>query len=204
MARKTVSASVLKQEIRVFESLARKIRRRPDIPAGATAVQYGAAMRPLLWCMIIVSIIEVAVVELIVPWATLRWILVVLGIYGLIWVLGFAASLSVSPHTVSSAALRLRFGFFADITIPAEMLASACKNVSSGHRRTVEHTNDELAVAVMGYTDVAVTLTEPIVVDLGRKGMAEVSRVRFQADDPVGAVALINDIVAARTESPHG
>jgi hypothetical protein len=195
---------VIVELVHVFGSLARKIRRRPDVPAGATAVHYGGSMRPLLWCMIIVSIIEVAVVELIVPWPTLRWILVVLGVYGLIWVLGFAASLSVNPHTLSSASLRLRFGFFTTITIPAEMLASARKNVSGGHRHTVEHTDDELAVSVMGYTDVAVELTEPYVIDLGRKGTTEVSRVRFQTDDPAGAVALINEIVAARTALPRG
>jgi hypothetical protein len=202
MTRKTVS--VLKREIRVFGSLARKVRRRPDIPAGATALRYGAAMRPLLWCMIIVSIVEVGVVELIVPWATLRWILVILGVYGLIWVLGFAASFTVNPHTVSSAALRLRFAFLADITIPAELLASASRNVSGGHRHTVEPADGELALSVMGYTDVVVELTEPYAVDLGRKGTAQVSRVRFQADQPAEAVSLINTIVAARTDLPHG
>jgi hypothetical protein len=145
---------VIVELVHVFGSLARKIRRRPDVPAGATALQYGGSMRPLLWCMIIVSIIEVAVVEL--------------------------------------------------ITISAEMLASARKNVSGGHRHTVEHTDDELAVSVMGYTDVAVELTEPYVIDLGRKGTTEVSRVRFQTDDPAGAVALINEIVAARTALPRG
>src|SRR4051794_10284345 len=42
-------AFLLKQEFRVFGSLMRKIRRRPDLPAGATALTYGASMRPLLW-----------------------------------------------------------------------------------------------------------------------------------------------------------
>jgi hypothetical protein len=198
-----VVAFLVKQEFRVFGSLVRKIRRRPDIPAGATALPYGASMRPLLWCMIVVSIIEVAVVELIVPWPTVRWILVILGVYGLIWVLGFAASLSVQPHTLSPVALRLRFGFFADVAIPAELLVSARRNVTSGHRHTVDRRGDELAVSVMGYTDVAVELAEPYTVDLGRKGSAQVSRVQFQADDPAGAIAMINEIVALRSALPR-
>jgi hypothetical protein len=56
-----------------------------------TPLTYGGQLRPLLAGIAAVSVLEVAVVEIMAPWAWLRWTLLVVGVYGLIWVLGFTS-----------------------------------------------------------------------------------------------------------------
>ncbi len=65
----------LRHERRVLGCLVRALARRPDLPPGATPVRYAAAATPFLGGMLAVSVIELAV-----PWAWLRYPLLVLGV----------------------------------------------------------------------------------------------------------------------------
>lgn len=195
-----VVARLLRYEIQVWVALYRRLRRRPNIAPGATAFGYGGAMRFPLVGLTVVSMVEVVAVELIVPWPPVRWLLVLLGGYGMVWLLGFVASMWVNPHTVGPAELRLRFGFFADLAVPTALLRSARRELTGSHRETVEYEDGTLSVSVLGVTDVCVELTEPYPVDLGRAGVRPVHRVRLHADDPRAAVRALCEAITVRPD----
>jgi hypothetical protein len=184
--------TLIRHEFHILAALFRLVTRRRDVARGETAIPYGDSVRILMIGLIVVSAIEVIVMELIVPWPTIRLVLFIVGIYGLMWMIGFAAAVSVRPHTIGPRELRLRFGYLADVRIPVEKLASARKNLKGSHRKTLEYADGTVAVAVMGVTDVCVELREPHDVDLGRRGIHRISRIRFRADDPAAAVQAIS------------
>ena len=97
-------------EIALYRSLFRWVTRRPDVPAGGVAFSYVGAVALLLWVFISVSAVELVVVHLLLPWETIRLVADILGIWGLIWMLGLAASYSVHPHVVTESGLRIRQG----------------------------------------------------------------------------------------------
>lgn len=141
-------------------------------------IPYAARIRPLLWVLTVVSIIEVAVVELVVPWAWLRWTLLVVGIAGLIWVARFGHALRQRPHERHGDRLRLRFATFTDVTVPLP-----AGHTMAGSIGPHENEADTFAVPVLGLTNVAVRFPEPIEIN-----NRTVRVVRFYADDPAKAL----------------
>ena len=68
---------------------------------------------PWLLLLVVVELpVEVVLAELFVPWGWLRWTLLLLSIYGLIWVLGLHASLVMLPHVLEDDRLLVRSGIF--------------------------------------------------------------------------------------------
>ncbi len=192
-----VVTMLVRHEFHILVALFRWVTRRPDVARGDTAIHYGDSVRIVMIGLIVVSAIEVVVMELVVPWPTIRFVLLVLGIYGLVWMVGFAAAVWIRPHTIGPRGLRLRYGYRADVTIPIEKLASAREHLKGSHQKTLEHADGTVAVAVMGVTNVCVELREPYDVDLGRSGIHRISRVRFRADDPATAVQTVTAAIAA-------
>ena len=50
--------------------------------------------------------------------------MLVVGIWGLTWMLGLLASLKTYPHVVDGSGLRIRYGTTLDMTIPWDAVAS--------------------------------------------------------------------------------
>ena len=87
-------------EVALYVALTRWLLRRADVPAGATPWGYARLVGPVLWLWIFGSATEVVVVHVITPWAGVRLALLVVGIWGLVWMLGLLASYRVYPHLV--------------------------------------------------------------------------------------------------------
>ncbi|HZM77905.1 MAG TPA: hypothetical protein VFC19_19475 [Candidatus Limnocylindrales bacterium] len=184
-------AYLVRQEFRMFSAVYGALRRRRRVRPDEEVVTYGGQLRTLLIGMVAVSIIEVVVVELLVPWDWLRWTLVILGAYGLLWVLGFASSIYTSPHSVARDALHLRFALFAEVAVPMSNVASVSQSLSGSHKKLVEAGDGALSLSVFGTSNVLVILEPAVELDVGRSGRHVVDRVRFYADDPAHAVATI-------------
>ena len=90
-------------ELAMYRSLFRWVTRRPDVAAGRRRFSYVGAVAVLLWAFIVVSAVELVVVHVLLPWDTVRLVADVLGVWGLVWMLGLAASYSVHPHVVGGA-----------------------------------------------------------------------------------------------------
>jgi hypothetical protein len=173
-------------EIHVWRSLFLWLTRRvPGKGPGAEAFSYTRELAPLIAVFIFLSLIELPVVHLLLPWETVRLVVLILSVWGLLWMLGYLAGVKVYPHLLDADGLRLRYGPAVDIRIPAGAIASVTArrgSVATGQHVHVEGT--VLHVAVVKQTRVQVVLREPTPI-AGREGVTE---VRFYADDARGLV----------------
>jgi hypothetical protein len=182
-------------ELRLYRSLFRWLTRRPVVPnADVEAVGYAQAVTPVMSLWIFASAVEMVVVHLLVPWPTVRIILLVVSAWGLIWMVGFLASLRVYPHLVDDTTLRIRHGASLDIAVPWDSVSSVVaqrRDLPSSIRtmqvrQTTNGTN--LQVGVSGEVNVHATLRYPLTVPTP-KGELSITELSFWVDDPHAFVA---------------
>lgn len=153
---------------------------------------YSAQVKPFLWVFIVVTPLEVLLVELIVPWFWLRAVLLVFGVVGAL-LLGWQIwMLSKFKHSVDDEYLWLRYAREFEYRIPL----AAIENVTQGTTsRTLHRTRSvvdgTLVLEISGSTNVSLRLSEPQEVDLGRRGAHDVTEVEFWTDDPGGMVRAL-------------
>jgi hypothetical protein len=182
-------------ELGMWRSLYRWVlRRQPALPDGAQAFGSTAAVTPVLWTFIVLSAIEVPVAHLLLPWETVRKVVLALGAYGLIWMIGMLAILRTHPHIVGESGLRVRRGFTVEVSVPWEAIASVAKvtrTLPSSRTVQVERTGSGLVAHIveLSQTNVDVTLRDPMPLPLAKTGGEPVSALRFYADDPAALVA---------------
>jgi len=187
-------------EIALYRSLFRWVTRRPDVAPGGVAFRYVGAVALLLWVFIGVSAVELVVVHVLLPWETVRLVADIIGIWGLIWMLGLAASYSVHPHVVTESGLRIRQGHGVDITVPWEDVASVgMRERSRDTSKALQVDRSEQAVVlnvVMGsMTDVDIRLKRPLLVPV-RGSEESVTEIRLYADEPRLLVAAAREHLA--------
>lgn len=145
----------------LYRQLGRWITRRPDVPDGATAVPYARLSVPVIWLFIFGSAVELVAFDLILSrWLTfLRIPFLVLGAWGLVWMLGLLASYRMRPHLVTDTALHVRNMARTEVVVPLE----AIERVTTGEVdvpgiRSLRHVDDRLLVLVSGRTNLQLTL----------------------------------------------
>ncbi|WP_234377057.1 hypothetical protein [Streptomyces sp. TP-A0356] len=142
--------------------------------------------------------LEILAVEFLVPWSVVRIILLVVSIYGTLWVLGFIAALSIRPHTVGDGKMVLRFAHFVQIAIPLDLVESVRMIRHSGYRRAVQINDGVLAIPIGDSTTLSVKLREPYpVAPKPGKPLQEVREVRFAADSAREAVRVLIASISA-------
>lgn len=179
-------------ELRLYGSLARWVSRRPDVPEGAAGFRYDARTRLLLVVFIVVSAVEVVALDLILHrWPAVRLPLLVIGIWGVVWMLGLLATHLVRPHTVGPRGARVRDGMDLDLDLPWDLVHAVGRRAQTHEEkppRVIEEDGQRvLVVAVSNETNLQITLEQPTLLALpgvpADRGEA-VTRVRFWADDP--------------------
>ncbi|MCF3105994.1 hypothetical protein IPZ58_31125 [Streptomyces roseoverticillatus] len=185
-------AKAMGMEFGLFCALWRWIRRRPDVPEGHQTLTYGSEIKPIMWAMVFLVPLEILAVEFLVPWPTVRIILLVLSVYGMLWVLGFIATFFVRPHTIGGGKIVLRFAHFTQVTIPLELVESVRMARHSGYRRAIQIDDGILAMPIGDSTTLSVKLRKahPVALKPG-KPAEQVQEVRFAADDTREAVSVL-------------
>ena len=126
-------------ELALYRSLARWVVRRPDVPAGTTAIGYAQLAGPMLWLWIFGSATEVVVVEVLLRhWDSpisdaVRFPVLVLGVWGVLWMLGMLASYRVRPHVLTDEVLTIRSGARTRVVVPLDAIEST-RGVQRGWR----------------------------------------------------------------------
>ncbi|HEU4515459.1 MAG TPA: hypothetical protein VFR87_20295 [Nocardioidaceae bacterium] len=193
-------------ELRLYRSLFRWLVRRPDLGGPEdTAFTYARTVTPVMWLWIFASAAELPLVHLLIPWDGLRIALLVVGVWGLVWMVGLLASLYVYPHLLGPAELRVRYGASHSITLPWTSVATVThrqrdldSSVWTLQPRDTEHGTD-LQVAVSGQVNVHARLHAPTTVPTA-KGDMEISELSFFADDPRAFVAHARTVLAREPE----
>ena len=188
----TVRPSLLRRaaamERATWVNLAGWVTRRPAVPADAVGFPYAGAMQPVLIAFIVVSAIEIPVAHLLIPWLWLQVIVLIIGIWGLLWMLGLLATVVRHPHLVDRTGLRVRNASRVDLAIPWDAVASVgqrLRSLGSGKTLQQEETRGGTAVlvGVTSQTNLEVRLSRPVSFELPQ-GPVEAIEVRCYADDP--------------------
>jgi hypothetical protein len=183
---------VLMLELRIYASIGRFVARRPAIPRGAAGFGFHKPVVTILIVFIVLSAVEIPIVDLIVhPWPVVRVAMLVVGIWGVTWMIGLLCAYLMRPHTVGPDGIRVRGGLETDVALSWDDIASVARDaridqpkapkfVESGGRRTLMlRINDE--------TVIEIELERPTVVRLpGQRangGEQTVTAVRIWVDD---------------------
>jgi len=175
-------------EIGVWLSLYRFVFRRPRVPAGSTGFSYHEPVSQILVVFIVLSAIEIPVLDLIVHrWAPIRIPVLVAGIWGLTWMTGLLLGFITRPHAVGPDGLRIRYGAEVDIAIAWDEIDSITirKRVSEAGapRVTTDGDGATLHLRIQHETNLDVELAHPLEVRLPQ-GRSAVHRMSCYVDQP--------------------
>ena len=176
----------LRYELSMWRSLYRWVFRRPGLPG--ERFPYADVITPVIWAFIVVSAIEVPVAHLLVPWPAVKQVLLVVGIYGLLWMVGMLAGYRVNPHTVDDAGLHIRHGGTVHVFVPWDAIGAVRmrrRSYEGSRSIRVEGEGPEraLAFAMGGQTTLDVVLCRPLPLLSFRGDPEPVGVVRLHADD---------------------
>lgn len=174
-------------EIAIYRALCRWIIRRPDVPQDATAFGYSQLVGPMLWLWIFGSAVEVVVADVLANryLPVIRIPLLVIGIWGLVWMIGLYAAYRVRPHVLTESALRLRGGIRATADVPLAAIASAsmAEHELPGVVTNLHIEEDLLLLGVSSRTNLELQLVGPTVTSTS-SGEVTVTRVGLWVDEP--------------------
>ena len=170
-------------------SLARLAFCRPRVPPGAVAVSYHRPVTGILTIFIVLSALEVPIIDLIVhPWPFVRIPLLILGIWGVVFMLGMLAGYLTRPHAVGPEGVRIRQSTDLEIALTWDDVLSVARRKEVRHKGpkfTPGRSDDAwvLHLPMQDETNLAVELERPIEVAMPR-GAVRIDEIRFWADDP--------------------
>jgi hypothetical protein len=156
---------------------------------------YVGVIKPILGVFIVLSAVEIPIFDLImvnvVPWRPARWIVLGLGVWGLLWMIGLLATMTIHPHVAGDRGIRVRHGAGVDFTVPWDDVASIKKSYRSlTSNKSVQFEQDGerrvLNVGVGKQTSIDVRLHRPMIFELPDGPSDPVDEVRLYADDADG------------------
>ena len=176
-------------ELAGWASIARFLSRRPVVPPGADAFSYDAPFRGTLIVFLVVSAVEVVAVDLVTHrWPDVRLPLLVLGIWGVLFMLGMLLGFVTRPHAVGPDGIRFRCGAEVDVDLPWELVRSATPRrlrlTDAPALCLTGPPNDQtLHQVVESRTDIEVELQHAITIELPA-GPVAIRRLHLAVDDP--------------------
>lgn len=191
------AVSLLRHEVGGVMSTGLLLRGRRDVPAGATVIRYGSAHKAFLIVMMVLGPVEILLAELLVPWAWLRVTLLVLAVYGVLWLFGLYAGIHTRPHYADDVHLVVRMGHLAAVTVDLRCVRAVRLEPHGRYKGLVSVRDGVVAVPGMSGTAVTVDLTPDATVQVRGRGAVPAGEVRFDADDPRAARESISERLRA-------
>jgi len=183
-------------EVHGYQSIGRFVLRRPRVPAGAVAFPYHQGVLAILIVFVVLSAVELAVVDLIVHrWAHVRIPLLVLGVWGLVYMFGLLFGMLTRPHAVGPDGIRVRQGTAIDLALKWADIYSVSRREHTTQGRKPKVTVDPdgqatLHLRMRDETNLEIKLDRPVQLRLPH-GVETVRTVAFYADDPKGFLAEV-------------
>ncbi|MBO0982090.1 hypothetical protein [Microbacterium sp. SD291] len=180
-------------EVRVYTSIGRAIARRPAIAPGATGIGYHRPVLSVLFIFIGLSAVEIPIFDLIVHrWPVVRITMLILGIWGVTWMLGLLCAMLMRPHTVGPDGIRIRSGLELDVPVSWDDIASVeiSRRVDEPKQPRITGVEEggEYAERMQNETNILVELEHPTSIRLPglapKGGQHQVTSIRLWADDP--------------------
>jgi hypothetical protein len=190
-------------EANIYKSLLRWVLGRPSIPSGHEPVSYARLATPVLALWIFGSALELPLVHVLVPWHGVRIALLMIGVWGLLWMVGVLAGLRSYPHLLGPDTLRIRNGALHDIAIPWEAVVRVTtedRSLPSSMWVLQPQETDHgihLNVAVSGRVNIHLALCDRLTVRT-RKGDMAIAGVSLWVDEPRQVATRIRREVESR------
>lgn len=193
-------------ELRVYSSIGRAIARRPAVPKGGTGIAYHQPVMTILIIFIVLSAVEIPILDLIMhPWPAVRIPILILGIWGLTWMIGLLCAMLMRPHAVGPDGIRIRSGLELDVAVSWDDIASVAivKRVDEPKlpRITPTEQGAEYAERMQDETNIEIELERPVSIRLPglrpKGGRHEVTHIRLWADDPRAFLAAARPFLLA-------
>jgi len=175
-------------ELRAFTSLFLVIGRKRQLPPGAEPFGYTKGTMTLPAVLTVLSLVELLIVHILVPWPWLQIVLLVLTVWGVFFILGFFASRVVRPHFVTADRLHLRWGHKTVLTSPLANILSVARRTNHAHTQPQIEGN-RLVLTQFQSTNVLIRFVEPVpaAAPVARRHRPEgfhASEVHLYVDDP--------------------
>ncbi|MFE7531313.1 hypothetical protein ACFU7Y_37245 [Kitasatospora sp. NPDC057542] len=150
-----------------------------------SVIPYQRSATGLVVLIVASSVIEIFVVDFLLPALWARLLGLVLGLLAMGVLLALSLALRAYPHRVAAGRLTLRYGATFELSVALDSVAqSSVRRAMIDQRRTAEVRDGVLWLPVMGVTNLAVALAEPADVVLPKTGRETVRELRFFALDP--------------------
>lgn len=183
-----------------WRAMGRTIARRPVVPAGSTGHSWDQPLRAVLMTFLIVSALEVVIVDIITArWPWVRFPLLVLGIWGVLFMVGMWLANRTRPHLVGPDGITVRAGSDLEIVLPWDRIESVERR-----RRTIaepptaalvgDPETQALVFAIQDSTQIDIDLAEPLMVEI-QETTVTVRSVRIAVDDPTAFLSAVRDAV---------
>lgn len=186
---RSLAHRALLAELRIYASIGRAIARRPAVPRGGTGIGYHRPVLTILIVFIVLSAIELPIIDLIVHrWPAVRITFLIIGIWGLTWMIGLLCAMLLRPHSVGPDGIRVRNGLEIDVALPWAAIASVAISRRIDEPKQPRIDGAEYAERIQDETNIEIELERPYAVRLPglppRGGEHLVTSVRIWVDDP--------------------
>jgi hypothetical protein len=194
-----VVSRVLASEIKLWYCLGIWLFRRNPKSENYFTYHKSSILRIMPVVFLFTTPVEVFLLELIIPWTWLQWLLIVVAVYSFFWIAGLYASMVSLPHELGYSAVRLSYGILARVEIPYTDIENVTLSRSSdGTIRDGLKVQKKAAVAqfvVGGNTNVTLKLKRSLEIQgwLGRT--APVSSISIAVDEPERFVNSVRKMV---------
>ena len=192
----------LHAELRVYSSIGRAITRRPAIPPGGTGLGYHRPVLTVLFIFIGLSAVEIPIFDLIVHrWPPVRITMLVIGIWGVTWMLGLLCAMLMRPHTVGPDGIRVRSGLEIDVAVSWNDIASIAVSRRVDEPKQPRVSGGEYSERMQNETNILIELERPTRIRLPglapKGGEHVVDSIRLWADEPRSFIAAARPFLTA-------
>lgn len=186
----------------IYPAIGRAIARRPWKAPDAKGFGYHSQTHAVLIVFIVLSAVEIVIVDLIVhQWLWLRIPLLLLGIWGVVWMTGLLCAHVMRPHTVGSEGLRVRDGFDMDAHVTWDDVYSVGPKKRNFEPKTPRVIDDQegrsLVMGIHDQTNIEVILERPTAITLPglppKGGEQVIDRINFWTDEPKDFLAAVRE-----------
>lgn len=143
---------------------------------------YHKSLRPVVWCIFALSIVEIVVVHLAISIDWIKWTIFAFSVYGIIALFGFYRSLFRNPHQVDDGHVKLKYGnrLVADLSIDSIHGFGRCSPGSGGSVRVMDK---DMRIPVLSQVNTWIEMSDPVIVKDLFLGDHAITRLEFFVDD---------------------
>ncbi|MDO8383884.1 MAG: ATP-binding cassette domain-containing protein [Microbacterium sp.] len=194
----------------IYAAIGRAITRRPWKARDAHGFHYHSQSLTVLFIFIVLSAVEIVIIDLIVhQWLWLRIPLLIIGIWGLVWMTGLLCAHFMRPHTVGSEGIRIRDGLDMDAHVTWDDVYSVALHNRTYEPKTPSIIDDQdgrsLVMNITDHTNIEIVLERPTTITLPglppKGGEQVVDRVYLWTDQPKEFLAAVSEHIGTPAQS---